>query len=63
MFVPAAGIHLIESPAVLCSLLRRHNKYLQQTTAVPIFGLKVEAFDAVAKLDSGETMDISEYIS
>ena len=62
MFVPA-GIHLIESPAVLCSLLRRHNKYLQQTTAIPIFGLKVEAFDAVVTLDSGEIMDISEYIS
>eukprot|EP00978_Attheya_sp_CCMP212_P041607 scaffold240595_cov63-Attheya_sp.AAC.7 len=62
MFVPA-GIHLIESPAILCSLLRRHNKYLPQMTAVPIFGIKVEAFDAVVTKDSGEVMDISEYIS
>eukprot|EP00978_Attheya_sp_CCMP212_P016815 scaffold44420_cov34-Attheya_sp.AAC.1 len=36
---------------------------VQQTTAIPIFGLKVEAFDAVVTLDSGEVMDISEYIS
>eukprot|EP00978_Attheya_sp_CCMP212_P012457 scaffold31093_cov80-Attheya_sp.AAC.4 len=54
MFVPT-GIHLIESPAVLCSLvLRHHNKYLQATTAVSIFGIKEDALDSPVTLDSGE---------
>jgi hypothetical protein len=61
MFIPT-GIHLIESPAVLCSLLRRHNKYLQAITAISIFGLKEEALDSPVTLDSGEVLDLKEFL-
>jgi hypothetical protein len=61
MFVPT-GIHLIESPAVLCSLLRRHNKYLQNTSAVSIFGMKEDALDSPVTLDSGEILDLKEFL-
>eukprot|EP00978_Attheya_sp_CCMP212_P023359 scaffold71449_cov42-Attheya_sp.AAC.1 len=61
MFVPT-GIHLIESPAVLCSLLRRHNKYLQNTTDMSIFGMKEDALDSPVTLDSGEILDLKEFL-
>eukprot|EP00978_Attheya_sp_CCMP212_P010578 scaffold25720_cov61-Attheya_sp.AAC.2 len=61
MFVPT-GIHQIESPAVLYSLLRRHNKYLQTTTAVSIFGIKEDALDSPVTLESGEILDLKEFL-
>jgi hypothetical protein len=61
MFVPS-GMHLIEGPAVLCNLLRRHNKYLASVTAVPIFGLKASAMDTTVILDSAEQLDMSHFL-
>ena len=61
MFVPS-GMHLIEGPAVLCNLLRRHNKYLASVTAVPIFGLKASAMDTIVILDSAEQLDMSHFL-
>jgi len=61
MFVPA-GIHLIESPTILCSLLRRHNKFLQETTAVTLFGMSTDSLDSPVTLDSGEVLDLKEFI-
>jgi hypothetical protein len=61
MFVPS-GMHLMESPTVLCNLLRRHNKYLKTTSAVPIFGLKASALQTDVILDNGETHDLSDFI-
>jgi hypothetical protein len=61
MFVPA-GIHLIESPTMLCNLLRRHNKYLQDTTAITLFGMSSELLDSPVTLDSGDVLDLKEFL-
>ena len=61
MFVPS-GIHLMESPTVLCNLLRRHNKYLQTTSAVPIFGMKAHALQTEIILEKDdEKLDLEEF--
>ena len=52
----------MESPTVLCNLLRRHNKYLKTTSAVPIFGLKASALQTDVILDNGETHDLIDFI-
>jgi hypothetical protein len=52
-FIPA-GIHLIESPGVLTSLLRKHNQYLKETAGIPIFGVTPEAFDTTLTTKSGD---------
>ena len=61
MFVPS-GMHLMESPQVLCNLLRRQNKYIQTTSAVPIFGMKADALQTNVILDTGENLDLEEFI-
>ncbi len=61
MFVPS-GMHLMESPTVLCNLLRRHNKYIKTTSAVSIFGLKATALQTDVILDNGEKHDLSDLI-
>jgi hypothetical protein len=61
IFVPA-GIHLIENPKMLCSLLRKHNQYLWETTGVPIFGLKRNALASMITMETGEVIDLEMYI-
>jgi hypothetical protein len=61
MFVPS-GIHLIENPSVLVNLLRRNNKFLQEVTGVAIFGMKEEALDTNIVLESGEQMDLNDFL-
>jgi hypothetical protein len=55
-------VHLIESPTMLCNLLRRHNKYLQDTTAITLFGMSSESLDSPVTLDSGEVLDLKEFL-
>ena len=62
MFVPS-GMHLMESPQVLCNLLRRHNKYLKTTSAVPIFGLNEDALQTNIILENGDELDMEDFIS
>ena len=61
MFVPA-GIHLIEGPKILCNLLRRHNKFLQESTAITLFGMSTDSLDSPITLDSGEVLDLKEFL-
>jgi hypothetical protein len=61
-FIPA-GIHLIESPGALISLLRKHNQYLRETAGIPIFGATPETFDTALTTDSGDVYDLETYIT